>query len=71
MEADKNPLEAVRAMMIDSIEKSRSATQSYLDLVERTMRSQLISPSSRNAGTRLKFRFFLGDGALLLAVLRE
>ncbi|MBR0695628.1 phasin family protein [Bradyrhizobium lablabi] len=38
MEAEKNPLEAVRAMMIDTLEKSRSATQSYLDLVERTMR---------------------------------
>jgi hypothetical protein len=38
MEADKNPLEAVRAMMIDTLEKSRNATQSYLDLVERTMR---------------------------------
>lgn len=39
MEADKNPLEAVRAMMIDTLEKSRSATQSYLDLFETTMRN--------------------------------
>jgi transketolase len=38
MEADKNPLEAVRAMMIDTFEKSRSATQSYLDMFENTMR---------------------------------
>jgi len=37
--AEKNPLEAVRAMMIDTLEKSRSATQSYLDLFETTMRS--------------------------------
>ena len=36
--AEKNPLEAVRAMMIDTLEKSRSATQSYLDLFEKTMR---------------------------------
>jgi hypothetical protein len=36
--ADKNPLEAVRAMMIDNLEKSRSATQNYLDLFETTMR---------------------------------
>jgi phasin protein len=36
--ADKNPLETVRAMMIDNLEKSRSATQSYLDLFEKTMR---------------------------------
>jgi len=39
MAADKNPLEAVRAMMIDTLEKSRSATQSYLDLFESTMRN--------------------------------
>jgi hypothetical protein len=38
MEAEKNPLDAVRAMMIDTLEKSRSATQSYIDLVEKTMR---------------------------------
>jgi hypothetical protein len=37
MEAENNPLEVVRAMMIDTFEKSRSATQSYLDLVEKTM----------------------------------
>ena len=39
MEADKNPLEAVRAMMIENLEKSRSATQNYVNLIERTMRS--------------------------------
>lgn len=39
MEADKNPFEAVRMMMIDTLENSRSATQSYLDLFERSMRS--------------------------------
>ncbi len=39
MEAEKNPLEAVRAMMIDTLEKSRSATQGYLDMFEKTMRS--------------------------------
>lgn len=39
MAADKNPLEAVRAMMIDTLEKSRSATRSYLDLFETTMRN--------------------------------
>ena len=38
MEAEKNPLDAVRAMMIDTFEKSRSATQSYLDLAEKTLR---------------------------------
>jgi Phasin protein len=37
MEADKNPLEAVRTMMIDTVEKSRSATQAYLDMIEKTM----------------------------------
>jgi len=37
MDASKNPFEAVRAMMIDTLEKSRSATQTYLDFVEKTM----------------------------------
>ena len=35
----KNPMEAVRATMIETLEKSRSATQSYIDLFEKTMRS--------------------------------
>jgi hypothetical protein len=39
MEVDKNPLEAVRNMMIETLERSRTATQSYIDMVERTMRS--------------------------------
>ena len=39
MEAKNNPLDAVRTMMIDTFEKSRTATQSYFDLFETTMRS--------------------------------
>ena len=39
METQKTPLEAVRALMIENLEKSRSATQSYVDLIEKTMRS--------------------------------
>jgi hypothetical protein len=39
MEADKNPFEAVRALMLDTLEKSKSATQNYLDLFESTMKS--------------------------------
>ena len=39
METEKNPFEAVRAMMLDTLEKSRSATQSYLGLFETTMRN--------------------------------
>jgi hypothetical protein len=39
MAADNNPFDAVRTMMIDTLEKSRSATQNYLDLLEQTMRS--------------------------------
>ena len=38
-EAENNPLEAVRSMMIDTVEKSRTATQSYFDLFEKTMRN--------------------------------
>jgi hypothetical protein len=37
MATENNPMEAVRSMMIDTFEKSRSATQNYLDLVEKTM----------------------------------
>ena len=39
METEKNPLEAVRAMMIQTLEQSRSATQNYIDLFGKTMRS--------------------------------
>ena len=39
MEAEKNPWQAVRAMMIENLEKSRNATQSYIDFVEKAMRS--------------------------------
>ena len=38
VEAEKNPFEAVRAMMLENLEKVGTATQSYLDMVERTMR---------------------------------
>ena len=33
-----NPFEAVRSMMLENLEKVGTATQSYLDMVERTMR---------------------------------
>jgi hypothetical protein len=33
-----NPFEAVRAMMLENLEKVQSATQSYIDTVEKTMR---------------------------------
>jgi Phasin protein len=38
METDKNPFELIRTMMIENLEKSRSATQNYLDMIEKTMR---------------------------------
>ena len=38
MEAEKNPFEAVQAMMLENLEKVGGATQSYIDMVERTMR---------------------------------
>ncbi len=47
MATDNNPLEAVRAMMIDTFEKSRGATQSYLDLVEKTMRGLPNAPEEK------------------------
>jgi hypothetical protein len=33
-----DPFEAVRAMMLENLEKMQSATQSYMDTVEKTMR---------------------------------
>jgi hypothetical protein len=38
METEKNPFEAVRAMMLENLEKVGGAAQSYLDMVEKTMR---------------------------------
>ena len=38
MEVEKNPFEAVRAMMLENLEKMGGATQSYIDMVEKTMR---------------------------------
>ena len=38
MATDENPFEAVRVMMLENLEKVGTATQSYLDMVERTMR---------------------------------
>jgi len=39
MEAEKNPFEAVQAMMLENLEKVGGATQSYIDMVEKTMRA--------------------------------
>jgi hypothetical protein len=38
MEAEKNPFEALRAMMLENLEKVGGATQNYIDMVEKTMR---------------------------------
>src|SRR5215472_3851515 len=38
MATEENPFEAVRAKMLENLEKVGTATQSYLDMVERTMR---------------------------------
>jgi len=38
MATEENPFEAVRAMMLENLEKVGGATQSYLDMVEKTMR---------------------------------
>lgn len=39
MDTTKNPLDIARAVMIETVERSRSAAQSYIDLFERTMKS--------------------------------
>jgi hypothetical protein len=38
MEAGKNAFETVRGMMLENLEKVGGVTQSYIDMVERTMR---------------------------------
>jgi hypothetical protein len=38
METEKNPFEALQTMMLANLEKVGSATQSYIDMVEKTMR---------------------------------
>ena len=38
MEAEKNPFEAVRAMMLENLERVGGATQSYLNMLEKTFR---------------------------------
>src|SRR5262245_58849398 len=39
MAAENNPFEALRAIMIDNLEKTQRATQGYVDLFEKTMRN--------------------------------
>ena len=39
MEAEKNPFDAIRAMMLENLERVGVATQTYIDMVERTMRN--------------------------------
>ena len=39
METEKNPFEAVRAMMLENLERVGLATQTCIDMVERTMRN--------------------------------
>ena len=39
METENKLLETVRTLMVDTLEKSRKATQDYVDLLEKTMRS--------------------------------
>jgi hypothetical protein len=38
METEKDPFESVRAMMHENLEKMGGATQSYLDMLEKTFR---------------------------------
>ena len=38
MATDENPFEAVRAMMLENLERVGFVTQIYVDMVERTMR---------------------------------
>jgi hypothetical protein len=55
MAADKNPFEAVQSMMLENLEKVRSATQTYVDLIEKAMRSL----PSANEDQISKFRAYI------------
>src|SRR3954451_1841140 len=37
METEKNPLEAVRTMMLENLDRAQGAAQNYIDMVEKTM----------------------------------
>ena len=39
MATEENPFEAIRAMMLENLERVGLATQTYIDMVERTMRN--------------------------------
>jgi hypothetical protein len=39
METEKNAFDAVRAMMLENFEMAAGATQTYVDMVEKTMRA--------------------------------
>lgn len=47
MEIENSPFESIRIVMADTLEKSRKATQSYVDLLDRTMRSLPCANESR------------------------
>ena len=38
METEKNPFEALQAMMLENLERVQEATQRYIDMVEKAMR---------------------------------
>ena len=37
MADEKNPFEAIQALMLENLEKAQGATQSYIDMVEKAM----------------------------------
>ena len=51
MATEENPFEAVRTMMLENLQKVGTATQSYLDMVERTMRA---FPGAKGANKHLQ-----------------
>ena len=38
MKTDMTPLEAIRSLMVETLENSQRATQSYIDQIDKTMR---------------------------------
>ena len=48
MATEKNPFEALQAVMLENLEKVGGATQSYIDMVEKTMRGFSRRPRGAN-----------------------
>lgn len=52
MDAEKNPVDVVRSMMLDNLEKVGNATKGYLDLMQKSMMSMPNANENQVSGFR-------------------